>query len=381
MQKPLITHMLALVLLTGCSLFWNLAPAPSDFCFRTKVAEDPHWLGTPVAFREQLTWLRDGDRILIKNKAGSLFVVDVTENTEVSAQQMELSGNRFTYSPETGALALSDLDTSGPAKTRIYDFESGEFIKSTDDDFSAVAWSPDGTLLLGATSSGNEYWASVIELEDTNGEPQEVLNVSGNRKYLPVGWSTRKDRLAVEKETETGIKIFVVSLPDKEAVQLDEFVGCHESPDWSPTSAAIAFMGNPNGNWDILIEVPGTGNARNLTNSTEVDEYQPVWSPDGESIVYVGVEALEYAQSTIQEIYVVNVESGQIQQLTNTKDENEAFPIWSPDGKKIAYLSQIDDEIFLNTIDANGHNQTRIVSIPLDSPAETERVGRANRTP
>jgi WD40 repeat protein len=298
-----------------------------------------------------------------------MLIVDLVNK---AIQQMDFSGNRFAYSESTGILAISNVDVSGSSSTAFYDIEAGDWIRSPIPNFLGVAWSPDGKLLLGSMSRDLEYWASVLEPANVDSEPEVVLKGMNRRRYIPLGWSPRANLLAIEKATTNGIKVQIVSWPDREVDKLHDFVGCQVSPDWSPTTDAIAYMGNPNRNWDIIIEIPGSVVARNITNSAAIDEYHPRWSPSGDRIVYVGEEAVEYAETTTQDIYIADVASGKIRKLTDTEFQDEAFPTWSPDGKTIAYLSQIGDDLFLGTIDATSGIQTRIIALPHESPSKSK---------
>ena len=61
-------------------------------------------------------------------------------------------------------------------------------------------------------------------------------------------------------------------------------------------------------------------------------DYQPDWSPDGKSVVYVSY------QKDAMELWLLDVASGKSRQLTNGGEVN-VEPRWSPDGKKIAWVS------------------------------------------
>jgi tricorn protease len=67
------------------------------------------------------------------------------------------------------------------------------------------------------------------------------------------------------------------------------------------------------------------------------------------------------------EIVTVPAEKGDIRNLTKTPGAHERMPAWSPDGKKIAYLSDESGEYALHIRDQNGMGD--VLKIDLGSPA------------
>ncbi|MGB2679662.1 MAG: PDZ domain-containing protein [Candidatus Acidiferrum sp.] len=100
----------------------------------------------------------------------------------------------------------------------------------------------------------------------------------------------------------------------------------------SPTGARAAF-----GVRGEILTVPAEkGNVRNLTNTTNVVERDPAWSPDGNSIAYFSDESGEYAlhirdQSGLGEVRKIDLGSPHTFYYS---------PAWSPDSKKIAYTDK-----------------------------------------
>ena len=74
------------------------------------------------------------------------------------------------------------------------------------------------------------------------------------------------------------------------------------------------------------------GDPRILTNTTGIHERNPVWSPDGKSIAYFSDESGEY-QLFIQQ----QDGKGEIRKFNLNGSGFYASPIWSPDSKKITF--------------------------------------------
>lgn len=78
------------------------------------------------------------------------------------------------------------------------------------------------------------------------------------------------------------------------------------------------------------------------------DEGQPSWSPDGSKIAFVSNRTADPDRNDNDDIYIVDAKAGaQIQQLTTWKGR-DSRPSWSKDGKYIAYLRSTSDETFIN---------------------------------
>ena len=73
----------------------------------------------------------------------------------------------------------------------------------------------------------------------------------------------------------------------------------------------------------------------NLTNSPDVDDGEPSWSPDGQKIAFP-TERVQ-GQNLTYEIYVMNADGGNQVNLTGAASAMDESPAWSPDGSRIAF--------------------------------------------
>jgi dipeptidyl aminopeptidase/acylaminoacyl peptidase len=68
----------------------------------------------------------------------------------------------------------------------------------------------------------------------------------------------------------------------------------------------------------------------------------PAWSPDGRKIAFMSQEPDAFGNDPNYDIFVVNADGSGLQQVTNDPGQ-DGFPSWSPDGSKLAFSSTRDD--------------------------------------
>lgn len=90
------------------------------------------------------------------------------------------------------------------------------------------------------------------------------------------------------------------------------------SPDWSPTSDTIAYMANPDDNWDIYLVNSDGSNLRRLTDNPANDGL-PTWSQDGKWLAFVS------DRGEVWGIWLLHIKSGTLQQVI-TFDEGTLLP-------------------------------------------------------
>ncbi len=104
---------------------------------------------------------------------------------------------------------------------------------------------------------------------------------------------------------------------------------------------------------DVMLVDAGAQSRRCLTRETAL-YYNPVFSPDGKKIAYVAGSGFG-----THEIFVMDAGGENQARLT----ENHALdmqPAWSPDGKMIAYVSDAGGNYDIWKMDADGNNKIRL---------------------
>ena len=178
-------------------------------------------------------------------------------------------------------------------------------------------------------------------------------NLGNDRLVVPGGaypsFSPGGDRLVLNG----GDTLYVITTDAKDGYALTK----GEYPAWSSVSNEIVHRGCIGGSCGLwVIDANGKdGQKRQLT--TGGGDGQPAWSPDGKRIAYISKEDGNF------EIYVIGNDGSGQARLT-TSPNSDGLPVWSPDGKWIAfrsdrgggwavYVMRVDGSDVRKVIDAN----------------------------
>lgn len=119
----------------------------------------------------------------------------------------------------------------------------------------------------------------------------------------------------------------------------------------------VAFVSKRNGNDDIyVINDNGTGLFQ-LTDSKQIDT-DPIWSPDGDQILYVSYE-WKFLNPRY-ELWVVNVD-GTNRICLSKNIHRDSKPSWSPDGSKILYVEKNEPNTIM-VAHADGSEQVALTA-------------------
>src|SRR5437868_11859799 len=88
----------------------------------------------------------------------------------------------------------------------------------------------------------------------------------------------------------------------------------------------------------------------------------PQLSPDGRWIAYSISDLNMDANRRITQIYLISVDGGEARQLTNAP-QSSSGPHWSPDGKRLAFVSARDGSPQVWTIDIASNEQKKVTNI------------------
>ena len=128
----------------------------------------------------------------------------------------------------------------------------------------------------------------------------------------------------------------------------------------------VAFVSNRDGHPQIyLMSEDGTMQNR-LTRSTD-HAWHPALSPDGSKLAFISSPPYAFNEA---ELYVMDLSDFSVRRLTYNSVWDER-PRWSPDGRHIAFNSELNSNWDIYVIDADGSNLTRLTTDAADDKYPT----------
>ena len=258
-----------------------------------------------------------------------------------------------------------------------------------------------------STNRNGNY--DIYMIDRHGGNLQAILD--GPADEIHARWSPNGRYLAYASNENTARHdIYVMDMRTKQRWQLTDHPANDTTPTWSPDGTEIAFISNRRGQYRIYkMDI----NGEKLSQLTKGgDDWGPSWSPDGEWIAYntlqpdnkvylfivsadgrkprqlarAGENGRSPAWSPDSEkiafstwelgigpkIAIIDVESGNLRRVTlgGRVPAGHVFrkhsPAWSPDGKRIAYVSdnlEVQHKTFLYVVDAAGEERAESIQL------------------
>lgn len=254
---------------SGVELFKDGVPVGKAIALQGDVARDFSFYGDGEASLSP-----DGKTLAYADYYGNLWLRSLAASTTKMIEQ----GHSPLWSPDGNKIAYRFRDNKGNNHIGIYDVETSSSFSLTDDmevSEGSPSWTSDGKRIAFVSNRGGsqEVWMKDLVTESLAQVTQDAH--ASNPKISPDG------RKLTYFE---GNVLYLVDLLRGTKLQLDDQTDGH-SLDWPPDSSRLTFKSYRNGNADIYVHNVDTQNQNQVAGSV-LDEFKPVWSPDGKNLLY-----------------------------------------------------------------------------------------------
>jgi dipeptidyl aminopeptidase/acylaminoacyl peptidase len=329
---------------TSSSALPNLAP---DDYFRIKdvenaqISPDGKWVAYVVTTHDAKED-KDKKRIWMVAASGGDAIALTVESANATYPRWSPDGKYLGF--------LSERDKQ---KKQFWTLRRGggeaEQLTNTIQDVSGFEWSPSGDRVVLLLQDPSPEELDAAKKKETGKTDDDEKEKTRTRPWVI-------DRLHF-KEDEIGYldrrraHLYVFNLADRKMKQITSGDYDDAEPAWSPDGKSIAFSSNrtaePDRNFDTAVWIVDADNKDQGKSLLEVamspgEQPAPAWSPDGKWIAFVTQIDRKLFWYATYHLAIVPASGGEAKILTKALDRGVSAPHFSPDGRWIYFIA--DDE-------------------------------------
>jgi Tol biopolymer transport system component len=224
-------------------------------------------------------------------------------------------------------------------------------------------WSPDGSRIAFVSE---RFEPGNVDIYVMNADGSDVSRLTDDRAIdTQPTWSPDGTEIAFSRSEGGSADIYAVNVADSTVQQITDGDALDEEPAWAPGGNEIAFASYVEGNQEIFTVHPDGMGMRRLT-TLEGSDWDPSWSPDGNRLVFS--RDPDESDSDRGDLYVLDTESGNIEQLTSSPAIDKS-PDWSSTDTSIIFVREYQEGTrTLLTIDVSASDVEEL-QVPMESPS------------
>jgi Tol biopolymer transport system component/DNA-binding winged helix-turn-helix (wHTH) protein len=346
----------------------------------TKAPESIAAAAAPPARRSRLSTVAVAGAILLLVGAGGVFVwskmmpavTDAESRKELSILKLtngpypfgatiSRDGNVFVYHEADGDVSRMFIQQTGQS-SRI------EITSSRDKVYGAKVFSPDGQQIYFVAIDVKSSLGSLFRIPAMGGSPVKLFDdIHGTVTFSPDG----REMAFCRWNPKTGEKSLLIADKDGKSerivLQRREPRVLQPSTAWSPDGKSIAFAeadvyeGKPGTTTRLYLLDIATGRVSQLSNEDWDNVLRMIWMPDGSGIIMIGTRENESLSTRRDQLYFVSYPDGVSQRITNDGNRHEPDSLGvTSKGDVLAVPSNRSTQIWTLNADGNPNSAVQL---------------------
>jgi len=283
-----------------------------------------------------------------------------------------VSSSHPRWSPDGKYLAFLSARNEGKTQVWLLNRSGGEAQRLTDtpQDVDDFVWSPDSTRLVVILRDPSEEELAAAKTKDKEDAREKDKKPKTKKPWVIDRLQFKTDEVGYLDRRRA--HLYVLDLATKALTRITSGDYDDARPAWSPDGRLIAFASNRSKpdpdrtyNTDIwVVAVNNTDKGAQLTQVTANpgDDDTPSWSPDGKFITYITQLDPHLFQYATHHVAVSPANGGAARVLTQSFDRNATEPRFSPDGNSIYFIADDDGTQILARVPVTGGEVTRPIA-------------------
>jgi len=370
---PCLAVFLSVLVLTPCAFTQQPGPSPRpitiDDYFQIREVHDPQ--SSPDA--QSVAYVVKSAILKTDKNEERIWMVPRSGGDAIALTARGVSSSHPRWSPDGKFIAFLSERDDGQTQVWLLNLRGGEAqrLTETPQDIEDFAWSPDGRrLALVLRDASPEELETAKEAKQNEGEAPVKEKKKPLKPYIIDRLQFKLDEVGYLDRRRTHLYVF--DLAAKSLMQITSGDYDDSEPAWSPDGKLLAFTSNrskPDSdftyNSDIWVVAADTrdkgAHLRQVTSNPGADN-TPAWSPDGKWLTYVTQLDPKLFDYATKHIAVSPAAGGEAKVLTLALDRFSISPRFSPDGKFIYFIADDDGTQNVCRISVTGGEITRPVS-------------------
>ncbi|HEY4817715.1 MAG TPA: S9 family peptidase [Candidatus Acidoferrum sp.] len=283
-----------------------------------------------------------------------------------------VSSSHPRWSPDGKYLAFLSARNEGKAQVWLLNRSGGEAQRLTDtpQDVDDFAWSPDGTRLVVILRDPSEEELAAAKTKEKEDAADKDKKAKTKKPWVIDRLQFKTDEVGYLDRRRA--HLYVLDLATKNLTQITSGDYDDAHPAWSPDGRLLAFASNrskpdPDRTYNTDIWAVAANNTDKGAQLIQVttnpgDDDTPSWSPDGKLITYITQLDPHLFQYATHHIAVSPANGGAARVLTQSFDRNATEPRFSPDGGSIYFIADDDGTQNLCRVPVSGGEVTRAIN-------------------